>query len=77
MARSCEICGKIRSVGNNVSHANNKTKRVWKPNLQSVRASVSGTVRRILVCTRCLRSNRVVKVSGSRPASVVASGKAA
>ncbi|MFM7735627.1 MAG: 50S ribosomal protein L28, partial [Alphaproteobacteria bacterium] len=34
MARACEICGKARSVGNNVSHANNKTKRVWRPNLQ-------------------------------------------
>ncbi|MBU6283594.1 50S ribosomal protein L28, partial [bacterium] len=33
MARACEICGKARSTGNNVSHANNKTKRVWRPNL--------------------------------------------
>jgi len=67
MARTCEICGKIRSVGNNVSHANNKTKRVWQPNLQSVRANIAGTVRRILVCTRCLRSGKVAKVAGSRP----------
>lgn len=70
MARACEICGKKRSVGNNVSHANNKTRRTWKPNLQSVRANLSGTVRRILVCTRCLRSGKVLKVSGSRPESV-------
>jgi large subunit ribosomal protein L28 len=68
MARSCEICGKARSVGNNVSHANNKTKRTWQPNLQPARAKVDGTVRRILVCTRCLRSGRVEKVSGSRAA---------
>jgi large subunit ribosomal protein L28 len=61
MARSCEICGKHRSVGNNVSHANNKTKRVWRPNLQRVRASVNGGVRRLRVCTRCLRSGRVQK----------------
>ena len=66
MARACEICGKKRSVGNNVSHANNKTRRTWKPNLQSVRANLQGTVRRILVCTRCLRSGKVLKVSGSR-----------
>ena len=49
MARACKICGKIRSSGNNVSHANNKTKRVWRPNLQSARATIEGTVRRILV----------------------------
>ena len=34
--RQCEICGKQPSVGNNVSHANNKTKRVYRPNLQDV-----------------------------------------
>ena len=66
MARACEICGKTRSVGHNVSHANNKTKRVWKPNLQRARAMIEGTVRRILVCTRCLRSGKVTKVAGSR-----------
>ncbi len=61
MARSCEICGKHRSVGHNVSHANNKTKRTWQPNLQRVRAQVNGGVRRLRVCTRCLRSGRVLK----------------
>ncbi len=73
MARSCSVCGKDRSVGNNVSHANNKTKRVWRPNLQNVRTTLGGTVRRVLVCTRCLRSGRVAKVTGARPASLVAS----
>ena len=61
MARSCEICGKHSSVGNNVSHANNKTKRLWRPNLQRIRASVNGGVKRILVCTRCIRSGKVAK----------------
>jgi len=69
MARTCEICGRRRSVGNNVSHANNKTRRTWKPNLQNVRAKVEGSVRHILVCTRCLRSGRVTKVTGSRTAT--------
>ena len=61
MARQCEICGKQRSVGNSVSHANNKTKRLWRPNLQRVRAKVAGGARRLLVCTRCLRSGKVAK----------------
>ena len=38
MARVCELCGKSHSSGNNVSHANNRTKRVFRPNLQTVRA---------------------------------------
>jgi len=63
MARSCDICGKHRSVGNNVSHANNRTKRTWQANLQTVRAKVRGGVRRLLVCTRCLRSGKVEKAA--------------
>jgi large subunit ribosomal protein L28 len=63
MARTCEICDKRRSVGNSVSHANNKTKRTWQANLQTVRAKVGGGVRRILVCTRCIRSGRVQKAA--------------
>ncbi|MBI3783421.1 MAG: 50S ribosomal protein L28 [Deltaproteobacteria bacterium] len=61
MARTCEICGKHSSVGNNVSHANKKTKRLWRPNLQRIRASVNGGAKRILACTRCIRSGKVVK----------------
>ncbi|MFC1694103.1 50S ribosomal protein L28 [Candidatus Latescibacterota bacterium] len=61
MSRQCEICGKIRLIGNNVSHAHNKTKREFKPNLVRVRAKIEGTIKRIRVCTRCLRSGKVVK----------------
>ena len=63
MARICAICGKGRSIGHKVSHANNKTKRSWQPNLQTVRARVSGRVRRVRVCTQCIHSGRVVKVA--------------
>lgn len=63
MARSCEICGKHRSVGNTVSHANNRTKRTWQANLQFVRAKVGGGVRRVLACTRCIRSGKVQKAA--------------
>jgi large subunit ribosomal protein L28 len=61
MSYACEICGKRPVVGNNVSHANNHTKRRWKPNLRKVRAVRNGSVRYIQVCTRCLRSGKVVK----------------
>jgi large subunit ribosomal protein L28 len=46
-----------------VSHANNKTNRRWYPNLQTVRAVVDGTTRRLRVCTRCIKSNRVTKAA--------------
>lgn len=62
MSRVCEVCGKKPSTGNNVSHANNKTKKVWYPNLQRVKALRNGTVRSIKVCTRCIRAGAVVKV---------------
>ena len=61
MAFSCDVCGKRRQSGHNVSDANNKTKRVFNPNLQTVRALVEGTSKRIRVCTRCLRSGKVKK----------------
>ncbi len=61
MAFACEVCGKGRMVGNNVSHANNRTKRVFRPNLRSVRALVQGATKRMKVCTRCLRSGYVQK----------------
>jgi len=70
MARACEVCGKQRSVGSNVSHANNKTKRLWRPNLQAVHARVNGVGKRLLVCTRCLRSGRVAKSAPRRVATV-------
>jgi large subunit ribosomal protein L28 len=63
MARKCEICGKGPIVGHNVSHANNKTRRRWYPNLQRVRAQVGGVNQRMRVCTQCLKSNRVAKAS--------------
>lgn len=58
--------------GQNVSHANNKSKRVFNPNLQRVRARVEGQVRNIDVCSRCLRSGKVEKVVRRRHAAAIA-----
>ncbi len=48
-------------VGSNVSHAHNVTKRRFNPNLQRVRAVRNGTVKRINVCTSCIRTGLVTK----------------
>lgn len=61
MAKTCDLCGRSTAFGNQISHAHNVTKRTWEPNLQRVRAWVDGGVRRLRVCTRCLRSGRVQK----------------
>jgi len=63
MAKRCELCGKGPVVGRNVSHAHNVSPRRFEPNLQRVRAMVNGGVRRLRVCTRCLRSGKVVKAA--------------
>ncbi len=64
VAGTCEICGKGSLKGNKVSHANNKTKKVSLPNLQRVKAvGPHGSHVRIHVCTRCIRSGKVKKVS--------------
>ena len=59
MATLCEVCGKGELSGNNVSHSHLQTRRSWKPNIQRVRALVEGEVKRVNVCTRCLRSGKV------------------
>jgi len=63
MAKMCEVCGKAPVFGNRVSHAHNVSSRRWMPNLQRVRAIVDGAVRRINVCTRCIRSGKVQKAA--------------
>ncbi len=63
MAKRCDICGKGSAVGRNVSHAHNVTPRRFQANIQRVKALVNGGVKRIRVCTRCLRSNKVVKAA--------------
>lgn len=63
MAFKCDICGKGALVGNNISHANNKTKKRSLPNLQSIRASIGGSVKRVRVCTRCLKAGKVQKAA--------------
>ena len=61
MSKVCEICGKGPATGNHVSHANNRVKRRWLPNLQRIRANINGVKKRIQVCTSCIRSGKVTK----------------
>ena len=74
MARECEICGKKAIAGNNIARrgmakkkggAGQKitgiTKRRFKPNFQKVRVNINGQIKKILVCAKCIKANKVVK----------------
>jgi large subunit ribosomal protein L28 len=61
MAQVCELCGKGPQFGNNISHAHNVTRRRWNPNLQSVKAKVGVAIKRVRVCTSCIRGGKIVK----------------
>ncbi len=59
MSKKCEICGKGQVAGNNVSHSNRHTKRTFGANIQTVRVEENGTVRKMNVCTRCIKAGKV------------------
>lgn len=74
MARVCDLCGKRTRVGNSLARrglakakggvgikTTGVTRRKFKPNIQRVRAEIDGTVTRVRVCTRCLKSGKVRK----------------
>lgn len=53
----CDLCGKKPSFGNNVSHAKNRTRRMWRPNIQTTTLTLEGGLAvRAKVCTKCLRT---------------------
>lgn len=55
----CEVCGKCLMFGNKVSHSHRRSNRVYRPNVQRVKAMVEGSPKHIYACTRCLRSGKV------------------
>ena len=73
MAMRCALCGKGPQFGSRVSHAHNVTNRRFNPNLRPVRTVVNGTHRKLRVCTRCLRSGKVVKPTPQPKGKVQAS----
>lgn len=56
MAYACDICGKGKQFGHNVSFSQRKTNKVWKPNLQTKHLEVDGQSLKLKVCTQCLRT---------------------
>ena len=74
----CEISGKRRQVGNSVSHANNRTKRTFKANIQRVKITdENGTTRRAYVSTKVLKTGLVRKAVPRKVQLAAAAEKAA
>ena len=63
MAKVCHSCGKGPAFGNSRSHSMVATRRRFDPNLQKVRIDEDGRPRRVYVCTRCLKANKVTKAA--------------
>ncbi|MGQ0626135.1 MAG: 50S ribosomal protein L28 [Sporichthyaceae bacterium] len=61
MAANCDVCAKKPSFGNSISHSHRRTSRRWNPNIQTVRAMVDGTRKRINACTSCIKAGKVVR----------------
>ncbi|MBI2846359.1 MAG: 50S ribosomal protein L28 [Chloroflexi bacterium] len=58
----CELCGKALTFGRSVSHSKRHTSRQWLPNIHSSRLLIEGRLRKLKVCTRCLRTHRKQEV---------------
>ncbi len=74
MSKICVVCGKapisgvkykrrgmIRRKGGAGSKIVGKTLRTFNPNLQTVKAVVKGTVKRVQACTRCIKAGKIEK----------------
>ena len=61
VAAVCDVCGKRPGFGHNVPWSKKKTNRRWNPNIQRVRATVSGRPKRLNVCTSCIKAGKVTR----------------
>jgi large subunit ribosomal protein L28 len=69
MANTCSVCGKGAMSGQNIRHVHSgqwatrapRTKRAFKPNIQTVKTAAGGATARVKVCTKCLKANKVTR----------------
>ena len=59
MASVCDVCGKTPGFGNNISHSHRRSRRRFNPNIQKRRVLVNGSPKRMAICTKCLKANKV------------------
>lgn len=57
----CDFCGKDVKFGIQVSHSHRRSNRTWKPNIKKVKVLVNGAPKRMNVCSKCLKSEKVIR----------------
>lgn len=67
MAMKCDSCGKGVMYGHNVSHAKNRTRKIFKPNLHSTKLVINGAKQKVKLCVKCLRILREPRVENIKP----------
>jgi large subunit ribosomal protein L28 len=67
----CYVCNKGVTFGNNVSHANNRVRRTWRPNLQVMRVlDKDSKIIKVKVCTSCMSAGKIQRAPRGVPAVV-------
>jgi large subunit ribosomal protein L28 len=61
VASVCDVCGKRPGFGMNVSFSHRRSPRRWNPNIQRRRVKVNGALRRLNVCTSCIKAGKVTR----------------
>ena len=61
--KACYFCGKTKQVGMQVSHSHKRSLRTWSPNLQKTRVKVGKRMKSVLLCTKCLKTNKHLNLS--------------
>ncbi|MBD3242384.1 MAG: 50S ribosomal protein L28 [Chitinivibrionales bacterium] len=56
MAKTCEMCGKHPMSGRTVSHAHNVNRRMFLPNLRTIKKVVNGRPTKMKICMKCLKA---------------------
>lgn len=61
MSKVCEVCGKHPVAGRSVSHSHRVSNRTFRPNIQRVTVLENGTVRKMNVCTKCMKAGKITR----------------
>ena len=61
--KACYKCGKSKNVGMQVSHSHKRMLRDWKPNLQKTKVTVGKQQKTVLMCAKCIKTNKHLALS--------------
>lgn len=77
MGLKCANCNKGVMYGHNVSHAKNRTRKIFKPNLHPAKINIGGVSRRVRLCTKCLRMYKKAQAEIKKPVNTTSTDASA